>query len=65
MVKEVTQLDEYKQITQGSQPVAVDFYATWCGPCKMIGPKFVDLAKQYEGKITFLKVDVDKASDVS
>ncbi|HBS91467.1 MAG TPA: thioredoxin, partial [Erysipelotrichaceae bacterium] len=39
--------------------VLVDFYADWCGPCKMIAPILKDMAKQYEGKLEIIKVDVD------
>lgn len=39
--------------------ILVDFFATWCGPCKMLGPVLEKLAPKYEGKVTFVKVDVD------
>jgi len=43
--------------------VLMDFYADWCGPCKMQGPIFEALAKEYEGKVEFRKVNVDKEGD--
>ncbi|KAL4236038.1 Thioredoxin domain-containing protein 3 [Mactra antiquata] len=45
-------------------PVIVDFTATWCGPCKMIGPKFVEIAKTCQ-KLKFIKVDVDDAEEIA
>ena len=65
MVKQVTTLDEYNQILNTGKPVAVDFYADWCGPCKFIGPKFAKLAETHGDNITFLKVDVDKANEIT
>lgn len=45
---------------EGSKPCIVDFYATWCGPCKALAPVLEELSKEYEGKINVYKVDVDK-----
>ncbi len=45
--------------------VVVDFWAEWCGPCKMIGPIVEELAKEYEGKAKIGKVNVDKNSEIS
>ncbi|MBP7768669.1 thioredoxin [Candidatus Woesebacteria bacterium] len=44
----------------GDKPVMVDFYAEWCGPCKIAAPIIEDLAKEYEGKAVVLKVNVDE-----
>lgn len=45
--------------------VVVDFFATWCGPCKMLAPIFEELGSEMSGKVKFLKVDVDQSSDIA
>jgi thioredoxin 1 len=47
------------EVVRSSQPVLVDFYADWCGPCKMIEPIIVQLSKEYEGRVKFVKIDTD------
>lgn len=55
---------EYDEIIK-SGAVLVDFFAHWCGPCKMIGPVLEQLDKEYEGKISIVKVDVDQESKLA
>lgn len=52
-------------IYEGDKPAIVDFYATWCGPCKMIAPLLEEMAKEYDGQIVIYKVDTDKEPELS
>lgn len=55
----------FKEIVINSdKPVLVDFWAPWCGPCRMIGPIVEELATEYEGKAVIAKCDVDSSSEV-
>lgn len=48
-----------KEVINSSVPVVVDFWAQWCGPCKALGPILDDVSQKYEGKVKFVKLDVD------
>lgn len=54
-----------KNVLESQKPVLVDFWAPWCGPCKMVAPIVEDLAKEYSGKAKFAKVNVDESPFVA
>ena len=49
----------------GKKPCVIDFYATWCGPCRQLSPIIEELAKEYDGKVVFYKMDVDKEKNIA
>ncbi|MBP5274455.1 MAG: thioredoxin [Abditibacteriota bacterium] len=62
-VKEISSADFEQEVMKSPVPVAVDFWATWCGPCKMLAPVIDELAEEYAGKIKFVKIDIDDNGD--
>jgi thioredoxin 1 len=62
---EVTDDNFQTEVLKSEIPVLVDFWAEWCGPCKMIAPLVDELAKKYEGKLRVGKMDVDAEPNVS
>ena len=63
MALEITD-NNSKEILAKGTPVVIDFWAPWCGPCKMVGPIIDELAKEYEGRVIMGKCDVDENSDL-
>lgn len=55
----------FEEILNSDKPVMVDFWAEWCGPCKMVGPLVEEMAGEYDGKAVIAKVDVDNNPNVS
>ena len=59
MALEVTDATFDEVVLKSEKPVMVDFWAAWCGPCRMVGPIMEQLSSEYDGKATIAKVDVD------
>jgi thioredoxin len=59
-VREVTDRTFAQEVLHSTSPVLVDVWADWCGPCKVIAPIVEELAREYEGQLTVMKLDVDE-----
>ena len=57
--------ENFASLKSGNLPLVVDFWATWCGPCRMVGPIISELAEKYDGKIVVGKCDVEECDDLA
>lgn len=64
LIKPVKQSDWEKCLSGSSLPVFAEFWATWCGPCKVMAPLIESLAREYNGKVNFVRVDVDESPEL-
>ena len=61
----VTKATFEQEVLQSDIPVLIDFFADWCMPCKMFAPVFEGVAEDYEGKVKFVKVNIDEAPELA
>ncbi len=65
MAVEITDANFEEVVLKSDKPVVIDFWAAWCGPCRMVGPVIEELASDFEGKAVVGKLDVDQNPDTS
>lgn len=65
MAQQISSQEFEEKVLKSDKPVLVDFFATWCGPCKMMSPVVDEVATDMEGKAAVYKLDVDESSDIA
>lgn len=65
MSLEITDSNFAEKVEKSDKPVVIDFWAEWCGPCRMVGPIINEISQEYEGKAIIGKVDVDNNPEIS
>ena len=58
-------VEKFDELLKGDKPVVCDFFATWCGPCKMLAPVMDEVSKEFSDKAVFVKVDIDDNMELS
>lgn len=64
-MREISSSNFSQEVIQSDMPVLVDFFAAWCGPCRMLTPVMQQLAEEYAGKVKIVKVNVDQAPELA
>ena len=64
MTQEITDGDFEKEVTSSSEPVLIDFWAEWCGPCKMLTPVIDQLSEEMKGKVKIVKMNIDENPEI-
>ena len=64
-MKEISSREFAREVIESELPVLVDFFAEWCGPCRMLSPVMEQLAEEYEGKVKLVKLHVDQAPELA
>jgi len=65
MAIEINDTNFKSEVTDSEMPVLVDFWAPWCGPCRMVAPILEELAKEYDGKVKVVKINVDDSPNTA
>ena len=65
MTEQITSADWQAKVLDSDKPVLVDFFATWCGPCKMMAPVIDEIANEKAGEVAVYKIDIDDNMDIA
>ena len=65
MTEQISASDWQKKVLDASEPVLVDFFATWCGPCKMMAPVIEEIAAEKAGEVSVYKIDIDENMEIA
>ena len=65
MTQEISSAEWQSKVIDAKGPVLVDFYATWCGPCRMVAPIVEEISQEQAGKVDVYKIDVDESPDIA
>ncbi|MGH7021457.1 MAG: thioredoxin [Brevundimonas sp.] len=64
LIKDVTTTEFETEVIKSDIPVFIDFHAKWCGPCKAVAPALADMAREFEGEIRIVKIDIDEEPEL-